>query len=883
MSLTALDIKKKFSVRSDRVKCVDLHPTEPWILVSLYNGNIYIYNYQTQQTVKQIEVSDQPVRCAKFIARKQWIIAGADDNNIRVYNYNTMELVKKWEAHSDYIRSLTVHPTQPYVLSCADDMSIRLWNWDQNWACMRVFEGHTHYVMMVAFNPKDMNTFASASLDRTVKVWNLGSKDPNFTLEGHEKGVNCVDYFPGGDKPYLITGADDHTLKIWDYQTKACVQTLEGHAHNVSSVCFHPELPIIISGSEDGSIRVWNNSTYRLEKPLNYGWERVWAIGVVRGSNMLAVGFDEGTILVKLGREVPAASMDAAGKIIVAKHNQLLGVNLQQVLSGQEEIPDGEKLPVGWKELGTAEFYPQMLKHSSNGRFIVASGDGEYIIYTALQVRNKAYGNALDFVWARGTQQYAVRENTSRVKIFDNFEETKAFRPDFSAEGLFGGELLAIRSSSFIGFYDWKDAKLIRRIDDVAAKAVYWNESGEQVVVATDASFYVLKYNRDAVQSILDSGAALPDDGIEDAFEVLHEIPERIRTGVWIGDCFLYTNSQNILRYTVGARSDSVAHLDRTLYLLGYLPKYGRVFLIDKAHNIVSYTLRLTVINYQTAIIRKDFQTATELLPSIPDSERLKIAQFLEAQGHKELALEVTTDSDHRFELAVQLNKLDLARDICSKSDNELKWKVLSDLALQELNFELAEECMWRASDVNGLLLLYTSAGNAEGMVKLADLARQKGRFNVAFTCLLTLNRVDDCVNLLCDINRIPEAALFARTYAPSRIPDVVALWRKELAKSSPRLAEALADPAQYPNLFPDLAVALDIENNVTRKLNLAGFDAASYSEAVQHLSRNLVQEHKSKAPSSPQKSAPVAAAASPVVANGAGQDDAEDLEEDQL
>ena len=44
----------------------------------------------------------------------------------------------------------------------------------------------------------------------------------------------------GGDRPYLISGADDKLVKIWDYQTKACVQTLDGHAHNiaaVSSVC----------------------------------------------------------------------------------------------------------------------------------------------------------------------------------------------------------------------------------------------------------------------------------------------------------------------------------------------------------------------------------------------------------------------------------------------------------------------------------------------------------------------------------------------------------------------------------------------------------------------------------------------------------------------
>ena len=122
--------------------------------------------------------------------------------------------------------------------------------------------------MQVVFNAKDANTFCSASLDRTLKVWQLGSNQPNFTLEGHEKGVNCVDYYTGGDKPYLISGADDRMVKIWDYQNKTCVQTLEGHAQNVTAVCYHPELPIILTGSEDGSLRIWHANTYRLENSL---------------------------------------------------------------------------------------------------------------------------------------------------------------------------------------------------------------------------------------------------------------------------------------------------------------------------------------------------------------------------------------------------------------------------------------------------------------------------------------------------------------------------------------------------------------------------------------------------------------------------------------
>ncbi len=110
------------------------------------------------------------MRAAKFIARKQWFVCGADDLQVRVFSYNTMEKVKTFEAHTDYIRCVTVHPTASTIATSSDDMTVKLWDWDKAWACVMTFEGHAHYVMQVVFNPKDPNTFASASLDRTIKV-----------------------------------------------------------------------------------------------------------------------------------------------------------------------------------------------------------------------------------------------------------------------------------------------------------------------------------------------------------------------------------------------------------------------------------------------------------------------------------------------------------------------------------------------------------------------------------------------------------------------------------------------------------------------------------------------------------------------------------------
>ena len=159
------------------------------------------------------------------------------------------------------------------------------------------------------------------------------------------------------------------------------------------------------------------------------------------------------------------------------------------------------------------------------------------------------------------------------------------------------------------------------------------------------------------------------------------------------------------------------------MYLLGYLPRDNRVYLTDKDMGIVSYSLPLHVIEYQTAILRKDFETAAKVLPSLPNDHRNKVARFLEAQGLKELALEVTTDVDQKFELALNMGKLREAFQIATEVSKDDKWKHLGEVALGKWNYGLAEECMRRAKDYEGLLLLYQASGNAKGIKELADMA----------------------------------------------------------------------------------------------------------------------------------------------------------------
>jgi coatomer subunit beta' len=104
-----------------------------------------------------------------------------------------------------------------------------------------------------------------------------------------------------------------------------------------------------------------------LENTLNYGLERVWAICCLRGSNNIAIGYDEGSLIVKLGRDEPAMSMDSGGKIVWAKHNEIQQANLKAIEAA--EVKDGERIPVVVKDMGSCEVYPQTIAHNPNGRY----------------------------------------------------------------------------------------------------------------------------------------------------------------------------------------------------------------------------------------------------------------------------------------------------------------------------------------------------------------------------------------------------------------------------------------------------------------------------------------------------------------------------------
>lgn len=218
------------------------------------------------------------------------------------------------------------------------------------------------------------------------------------------------------------------------------------------------------------------------------------------------------------------------------------------------------------------------------------------------------------------------------------------------------------------------------------------------------------------------------------------------------------------------------------------------------------------------------------------------MAHFLEKQGFKKQALAVSSDPEHRFDLAIQLGDLDTAYGLAKESGSEQKWKQLAELATNQAKFDLAQQCLHEAQDHGGLLLLATAAGNAEMVGKLGASAEEAGKNNVSFLSYFLLGDLEKCLEILIASNRIPEAAFFARTYLPSEISRVVALWRVQLGKVNEKAGQSLADPADYPNLFPDYQASLQAQQMLAReRANV--IPAADFKEILPNHERNPLEE----------------------------------------
>ncbi|KAJ2852966.1 pre-mRNA-splicing factor prp46 [Coemansia erecta] len=130
--------------------------------------------------------------------------------------------------------------------------------WHAPWKLMRVISGHIGWVRSLAVEPGN-KWFASGSVDRTIKIWDLASGTLKLTLTGHISPVRGLAI--SSRHPYLFSCGEDKQVKCWDLETNKVVRQYHGHLSGVYSLALHPVLDILVTGGRDSVARVWDMRT----------------------------------------------------------------------------------------------------------------------------------------------------------------------------------------------------------------------------------------------------------------------------------------------------------------------------------------------------------------------------------------------------------------------------------------------------------------------------------------------------------------------------------------------------------------------------------------------------------------------------------------------
>ncbi|KAJ4363588.1 hypothetical protein N0V83_009884 [Neocucurbitaria cava] len=162
----------------------------------------------------------------------------------------------------------SLHLTKKYIVVALDNAKIHVF--DTVGDHQKTLQGHVMGVWaMVPWG----DLLVSGGCDRDVRVWNLATGFPQFTLRGHTSTVRCLKM---SDANTAISGSRDTTLRIWDLKKGLCKHVLIGHQASVRCLEIHGD--IVVSGSYDTTAKIWSISEGKCLRTLTGHFSQIYAI-----------------------------------------------------------------------------------------------------------------------------------------------------------------------------------------------------------------------------------------------------------------------------------------------------------------------------------------------------------------------------------------------------------------------------------------------------------------------------------------------------------------------------------------------------------------------------------------------------------------------------
>ncbi|KAG9196673.1 putative U3 small nucleolar RNA-associated protein 13 [Alternaria panax] len=278
-----------------------------------------------------------------------WLVTGAKDNTARLWRLDpaneSYTCAAVLTGHAESLGAIALPHTIPqessaaftdplshppaYIVTGSQDRTVKRWD------TTKEIKGKLRAKYTRKAHDKDINAididpsgslFASASQDRTVKIYSAAEGEAIGVLRGHKRGVWSVKFAPkdsqapnSGNKGLIATGSGDKTVKIWSLADYSCLLTLEGHSNSVLKLSWLPYRPVdardkrgpqIASAAGDGLVKIWDTVSGEAMSTLDNHTDRVWALVAHPTTGALVSG--GGDSVITFWEDTTSTTLEAA-------------------------------------------------------------------------------------------------------------------------------------------------------------------------------------------------------------------------------------------------------------------------------------------------------------------------------------------------------------------------------------------------------------------------------------------------------------------------------------------------------------------------------------------------------------------------------------------
>uniref|UniRef100_A0A8C4S527 Notchless protein homolog 1 n=1 Tax=Erpetoichthys calabaricus TaxID=27687 RepID=A0A8C4S527_ERPCA len=230
-----------------------------------WGGDGLLYSSSQDRTIKVWRAQDG-VLCRTLQGHAHWVntMALNTDYVLRTGAFEPAEATANPQEIKGSLEEVKEKALQRYnkvrgqgperLVSGSDDFTLFLWTPSVEKKPVNRMTGHQALINEVLFSP-DTRLIASASFDKSIKIWDGKTGKYLASLRGHVSAVYQVSW--SADSRLLVSGSSDSTLKVWDIKMQKLMVDLPGHADEVFAVDWSPDGQRVASGGKDKCLRIW--------------------------------------------------------------------------------------------------------------------------------------------------------------------------------------------------------------------------------------------------------------------------------------------------------------------------------------------------------------------------------------------------------------------------------------------------------------------------------------------------------------------------------------------------------------------------------------------------------------------------------------------------